>query len=146
MSKTFITTIIDEQPAVQDGTWEDIQAEAATHRRSRIIVESFSEDAEWSEQQCRWWKGVLLPALAADTGDSVEYWEAVLKLAVMPDEFKFITVVVGGSEFTYLPSITILGMKKMNQMIKGSVAHLRDEKIYHGKFLWVTEPRKELKT
>ncbi len=146
MPKTFITRTIDGLAAVEDATWRQIEAEAATHRRSRIIVESFSEDAEWSEHQRAWWKGILLPALAADTGDSVEYWEAVLKLAVMPDEFKFITVTVDGSDFTYLPSITILGMKKMNLMIKGSVSHLRDEKIYHDKFLWVTEPRKELRT
>lgn len=146
MSKTFITRTIDGLAAVEDGNWREILAEAATHRRSRVLVESFSEDAEWSEQQCKWWKGVLLPALEMFTGDSAAYWEAVLKLAVMPDEFQFIKVSVDGTDFTYLPSITILGMKKMNAMIKGSVAHLRDEKIYHDKFLWVTEPRRELRT
>ncbi len=155
MSKVFITRTVDGLAAVDDATWEKIQAEAATHRRSRVIVESYSEDAEWSDQQRKWWKGVLLPALAKDTGDSEAYWEAVLKLVVMPDEFQFITVVVDGTKFTYLPSITELGIGKMNLMIKGSVAHLRDETIYGTKlvdgkevpvFDWVTEPRKELRT
>ena len=155
MSKTFITRTVDGLAAVDDATWEKIQAEAATHRRSKVVVESYSEDAEWSDQQRKWWKGILLPGLADFTGDSVAYWEAVLKLAVMPDEFRFITVIVDGTQFTYLPSITELGMKKMNQMVKGAVAHLRDEKIYGTKlvdgkevpvFDWVTEPRKELRT
>ena len=96
----------------------------------------------------------MLPALADCTGDSEAYWEAVLKLAVMPDEFQFVKVVVDGATFTYLPSITILGQAKMNQMVKGAVAHLRDETIYgttvvDGEevplFYWVTEPRRELR-
>lgn len=142
---TFTTKTIDGVPGVNDGKWQDIIDAAAKHHRSRVVVEGYSEDAEWSDQQRKWWKGILLPALAADTGDSVEYWESVLKLAVMPDEFQFITVKVDGSELTYLPSITILGQTKMNAMVKGSVAHLHEEKIYHGKFLWVTEPIRELR-
>jgi len=142
---TYITRTIEGHAAVEDAKWQDILDEAASHRRSKVSVESYSEDAEWSDQQRKWWKGILLPSLAADTGDSVEYWESVLKLAVMPDEFQFITVKVDGSELTYLPSITILGQTKMNAMVKGSVAHLHEEKIYHGKFLWVTEPIRELR-
>ncbi len=150
----FITNTIDGKAAVQDKTWEDVQVEAAKHHRSRVTVESYSEAAEWSEGQRNWWKGILLPALEAFTGDSIAYWEAVLKLAVMPDEFKFITATVDGTKFTYLPSITTLGMKKMNQMVKGAVAHLRDETIYGTKlvngeevplFNWVTEPDKDLR-
>ena len=142
---SFITNRIDGVAAVEDKTWEDIQVEAAKHRRSKVSVESYSEDAEWSDQQRKWWKGVLLPALAEYTGDSIAYWEAVLKLAVMPDDFQFITVSVEGKEITYLPSITILGMTKMNLMVKDSVAHLRDDRIYGKKFHWVTEPRRELR-
>ncbi len=141
----FITKTYDGVPAIGDGKWQDVLDEAAKHRRSKITVEDYSEAKEWSDQQRKWWKGILLPALADDTGDSETYWEAVLKLAVMPDEFPPITVVVDGKDVTYLPSITILGMTKMNQMVKGSVAHLRDETIYHDKFLWVTKPRKELR-
>ena len=141
----FITNTIDGIAAVEDKTWEDVQVEAAKHRRSKITIDSYSEAAEWSDQQRKWWKGVLLPALAKDTGDSIEYWETVLKLAVMPDDFQFITATVDGKKITYLPSVTILGMRKMNQMVKGSVAHLRDDRIYGKQFHWVTEPRKELK-
>jgi hypothetical protein len=142
---TYITTTFEGHAAVNDGKWQDILDEAAKHRRSKITVEDYSEAKEWSDQQRKWWKGILLPGLAEYTGDSIQYWESVLKLAVMPDEFQFITVKCDGTTFTYLPSITILGQKKMNEMAKGAVAHLRDESIYGDKFLWVTEPRKELK-
>ena len=141
----YITNKIDGQAAVRDATWENIQCDAANHRRSRVTVESWSEDMDWSEQQRKWWKGVLLPALEKDTGDSVLYWESVLKLVVLPDDFQFQTITVCGKDISLLPSIKTLGMKKMNEMIKGSVAHLRDERIYGDKFLWVTEPRRELK-
>ncbi len=143
---TFITRTIEGHAAVDDHTWQDILDEAASHHRSKIAVEDYSEAKEWSDQQRKWWKGVLLPALEMFTGDSQAYWEAVLKLAVMPDDFQFIKVTVDGTDFTYLPSITILGQKKMNHMVKGSVAHLRDERIYGDKFHWVTEPRRELRT
>ena len=142
---TFITRTIDKQAAVEDGTWEDIQSEAAKHRRSKVSVESYSEAAEWSDQQRKWWKGVLLPALAEDTGDSIAYWENKLKLSVMPEDFQPITVIIDGSLLCYLPSITTLGIKKMNIMVEGSVAHLRDESIYGDKFHWVTLPDKALR-
>lgn len=142
---TFITKTFEGVPAIADGKWQDVIDEAAKQRRSKITVEDYSEAKEWSDQQRKWWKGVLLPALEMFTGDSQAYWEAVLKLAVMPDEFQFITASVDGTEFTFLPSITILGQAKMNQMVKGAVAHLRDEKIYGDKFHWVTEPRRELR-
>lgn len=145
MAKTFITRTIDGQAAVDDSTWEDVHAEAATHHRSRVSVEGYSEDKEWSEQQRKWWKGVLLPALAEDTGDSIAYWENKLKLSVMPEDFQPITIIVDGSLFTYLPSITTLGIKKMNLMVEGSVAHLRDESVYGDKFHWVTLPDKTLR-
>ncbi len=146
MSKTFITRLIDGEPAVEDATWEEIRAEAAKHRRSKVSVESYSEDAEWSDHQRKWWKGILLPSLAAHTGDSIEYWETRLKLAVMPDEFQPVTVVIDGTLYKYIPSITTLGMKKMNLMVEGSVAHLRDERIYGDEFHWVTVPDKDLRT
>ncbi len=140
----FITNTIDGIAAVQDKTWDDVQVEAAKHHRSKVTVESYSEAAEWSDQQRKWWKGVLLPALA-QTGDSIEYWETRLKLAVMPDDFQPVTIVIDGKLYKYIPSITTLGMKKMNLMVEGSVAHLRDERIYGDEFHWVTLPDKELR-
>ncbi len=147
----FITNTIDGVAAVEDKTWDDIQVEAAKHRRSKVTVESYSEDAEWSDQQRKWWKGILLPALAKHTGDSVEYWETRLKLAVMPDDFQPVTVVIGGELYKYIPSITTLGMTKMNYMVEESVAHLRDgedergKSLYGDEFHWVTLPDKELR-
>ena len=147
----YHTKTIDGVPAVQDGKWQDIIDEAGKHRRSKITVESYSELKEWSGQQRKWWKGILLPALAKSTGDSIEYWETKLKLAVLPDDFQPVTTEVDGVEYTYIPSIAGLSMTKMNIMVEGSVAHLRtgvDEKgvsLYGDYFQWVTKPAKELK-
>lgn len=94
-----------------------------------------------SYQQIKWWKGVLLPALSKDSGDSVEYWETKLKLAVLPDEFAPQTVAVGNKEYQIIPSITSLSKKKMNQLIEGSVA-----KCHELDLLWVTLPDTDLKS
>jgi len=94
-----------------------------------------------SYQQIKWWKGVLLPALSKDSGDSIEYWETKLKLAVMPDEFAPKTVAVGNKEYQIIPSITSLSKKNMNQLIEGSVA-----KCHELGLLWVTLPDSNLKS
>ena len=104
-----------------------------------------------TEQQIRWWKGILLPSLAKHTGDSVGYWETKLKLAVLPDDFQPYYVPIGRQVFPVIPSVTILGKKKMNALIEGSVKHLRegvDEKevsLYGDEFLWVTLPDADLR-
>jgi len=104
-----------------------------------------------TEQQRKWWKGVLLPALAKHTGDSIAYWETKLKLAVLPDDFQPFYVPLGKQVFPIIPSITILSKKKMNLLIEGSVSHLREgendkgESLYGDEFLWVTLPDPELR-
>ena len=98
-----------------------------------------------SDRQIKWWKGVLLPALEAYTGNTVIYWENKLKLNVMPIEFKPRAYMYEGEAFAYIPSITILSIKKMNLLMVGSVDHLRDELIYGDKFQWVTLPDSELR-
>lgn len=122
----FITNKFDDQAAVQDGTWEDIQKFAAKFKRARITVESYSEAAELSLQQIRWFKGVLLPALSKDTGDTVLYWENYLKITVMPEEFGATTVKINGKLFGMLPSISKLSISKMNLFIPAVVEHLRE--------------------
>ena len=91
-------------------------------------------------QQIAWFKGILLPALAKDSGDSVEYWETKLKLAVLPDDFAPFYVPIGKQIFPVVPSITILSMKKMNILIEGSVA-----KCHEWGIMWVALPDKELR-
>jgi len=97
-------------------------------------------------QQIKWFKGVLLTSLSKDTGDSREYWETVLKLAVLPDDFQPFYVPIGKQIFPVMPSITKLSKTKMVLLIEGSVAHLREERIYGDKFSWVTLPDKELRS
>ena len=91
-----------------------------------------------TDQQRAWFKGILLPALAKDSGDSVGYWETKLKLAVLPDEFAPFYVPIGKQIFPVIPSITILSKKKMNILIEGSVG-----KCHDWGFDWVTLPDKE---
>lgn len=138
----FVTNKIEGVAAVQDGKWDDVHAEAAKHQRSRVTVENWSEAREWSDRQRKWWKGVLLPSLSKATGDSVAYWENKLKLNVMPDEYQPIITQVDNAVYVHLESITKLGAKKMNEMVEGSVAHLRDDQIYGDTFQWVTLPDK----
>ncbi len=93
-----------------------------------------------SARQRAWWKGILLPALRKDTGESVSVWETRLKLAVMPDEFQPTAVVVCGKPYLHVPSIKDLSVKKMNQLIEGAVDYLRSIG-----FDWVTLPDSELR-
>ena len=92
-------------------------------------------------QQRAWWKGVLLLALAKDSGDSREYWETKLKLSVMPDEFMPYPVSIRNKPVLVIPSITILSKHKMSLLIEGSVA-----KCHEFGLTWVTLPDKELRT
>ena len=93
-----------------------------------------------TDQQRRWWKGVLLPALASDTGESVSIWEARLKLSVMPDEFAVVYITVQDKPYATIPSIATLGKRKMGELMEGSVAILRE-----WGFEWVTLPDPELR-
>ena len=135
----FKTKRIDGQATAD---WPAIHLAAAKNEVSVIEVKEYSEAAEISAQQRKWWKGVLLPELAKDTGDTVSVWETRLKLVVMPDEFAPETVTIAGKSYTFIPSITKLSMAKLNKLIEGSVSHLRNERIYGDHFLWVDLPDK----
>lgn len=103
-------------------------------------LQVLTPDKYISYQQIKWWKGVLLPALAKDSGDSVEYWETLLKTSVMTDEFTPFYVPIGKQVFPVIPSINKLSVKKMNQMIEGAVA-----KCHELGLTWVTLPDSELR-
>lgn len=103
-------------------------------------IQLLTPDKYISYQQIRWFKGVLLPVLSKDSGDSVEYWETLLKTSVMPDEFTPFYVPIGKQVFPIVPSINKLSIKKMNQLIEGSVA-----KCHEMGLTWVTLPDSELK-
>lgn len=103
-------------------------------------LQLLTPDKYISYQQIKWWKGVLLPALAKDSGDSVEYWETLLKLTVMPDDFTPYYVPIKKQVFPVMPSINKLSVKKMNQLIEGSVA-----KCHELGLTWVTLPDSELR-
>jgi hypothetical protein len=103
-------------------------------------LQVLTPDKYISYQQIKWWKGVLLPALAKDSGDSIEYWETSLKLSVMPDDFVPFYVPIKKQVFPVIPSINKLSVKKMNQLIEGSVA-----KCHEIGLTWVTLPDSELR-
>ena len=94
-----------------------------------------------SNQQIRWFKGCLLPALSKDSGDTIDWWETTLKLAVLPDEFAPETITVKGKEYCRIPSITKLSVKKMNILIEGSVAYCHEIGM-----MWVTLPDSKLRS
>ena len=117
MSKMYpIVSIVDGQPTFKvpvSEIWESCKLGGCVH---------ILDQAEFiTEGQRKWWKGVLLPALAKDSGDSVSYWETRLKLAVLPEDFHPFYFPFGKQVFPVIPSITILGKKKTNILIEGSV-------------------------
>ena len=93
-----------------------------------------------TEKQRKFWKGVLLPALAKDTGETVDYFENLLKVSVMPDEFATKHFTVNRNVYFYIPSIATLSMQQMNTLIEGAVA-----KCHEWGFMWVSLPSRELR-
>jgi hypothetical protein len=136
MKSIKVTSIREGQP-IFDKPLQDLLKECVVGGALQVL----SPKEFITHQQIKWWKGVLLPALSKNTGDSIECWETRLKLSVMPDEFKPETVLVGNTEYTRIPSITKLGIKKMNELIEGSV-----EKCWDWGLSWVTLPDSELRS
>lgn len=131
-----VKTIIDEQPCFEvplGVILSDLKQGGALKTLTRVEV--------ISDRQRRWWKGVLLPALANDSGDSVMYWENYLKITVMPDDFTPTETKVGDAVFNHIPSVRGLSKKKMTYLIENSVIHLRDDLS----LMWVTFPDSELR-
>ena len=107
----------------------------------KVTVESWSDLKEITYQQIKWWKGVLLPFLARDSGESISYWESKLKIEVMPEEFQPEVVMINGAAFNCIPSIKKLSLKKTKQLIEGSV-----QKCHEWGFTWVTLPDPALRS
>jgi hypothetical protein len=128
--------IINGEPIFAGITIESILSELQMHGALKVL----SPTEYISDQQRRWWKGVLLPEVAKDSGESVAQWELRLKLAVLPDHFQPVAVMVGQSAFSTVPSINTLSMKQMNELIEGSVQQLHD-----WGFTWVTLPDASLR-
>lgn len=128
-------SIVDDQPLF-DTPLSDLLKQCVPGAALQILT----PDKYISYQQIKWFKGVLLPALSKDSGDSVEYWETLLKTSVMPDEFTPFYVPIGKQVFPIIPSITKLSIKKMSLLIEGSVA-----KCHELGLTWVTLPNAELR-
>lgn len=135
MSTHQVTNIIDGKPCFAKPL-DEILAPLKPGGAIKIL-----SPAEFiTNRQVAWFKGVLLPALAQDSGDTVTYWETKLKLAVLPDDFQPEYHSFGKQVMPIIPSINKLGKKKMNLMIEGSV-----EKCHEWGFTWVTLPDPELR-
>jgi hypothetical protein len=135
MKSIKVLSNVDGQPTF-DKPLQELLVECV----SGSVLQLLTPDEYLSLQRIRWWKGVLLPALAKETGDSIEHWETTLKLAVMPDEFQPFYIPIKKQVFPIIPSITKLSNKKMDRMIEGSVA-----KCHEYGLTWVTLPDKELR-
>ena len=134
---TFKITGKHEGMPSLDKSWEAVYAKMEVGG----AIKTLSPLEAHTDRQRRWFKGVLLPALKEDTGDSVLVWENRLKREVMPDDFPPTVCQDGSNVYVSLPSIKTLGKKKMNQLIEGSVAHLRDKY----ELMWVTLPDSDLR-
>lgn len=131
-----VQSIVEGRPTFEKPI-EEIAAEAVLGGALKVLT-----PLEYiTDQQRKWWKGVLLPALAKDSGDSIGFWETKLKLAVLPDDFQPYYVPFGRQVFPIIPSITILSKKKMNILIEGSVAQ-----CHEWGFVWVTLPDPALRS
>ena len=91
-----------------------------------------------TEQQRKWWKGVLLKALSKDNGETVRQWETKLIMAIFPEDVKYIAI--NNQVFPVAESITNYGKKKMNRLIEESVAQ-----CHEWGFNWVTLPDSDLR-
>ena len=130
-----VKSMVDGQP-----TFEKPLQEILSELEYGGAIKLLSPAEYITTQQIAWWKGVLLPALAKDSGDSVGYWETKLKLAVLPDDFAPYYVPLRKQVFPIIPSITKLSKKKMNILIEGSV-----DKCHEWGFEWVTLPDEDLR-
>jgi len=135
MHKYPVIQIVNNQPCF-DEPIEKILEDCEIGGALQIL----NADEFYTDRQRKWWKGVLLPSLAKDSGDTVVWWETKLKLAVLPDDFQPIYVAVGKQIFPIIPSINILSKRKMNILIEGSV-----EKCHEWGFDWVTLPDENLR-
>jgi len=145
MSKTYrVISVIDDRPtfAVKavDILHECYRTLLSCRQGMVFTFECLTIAKLLSYRQVKWWKGILLPALSKQTGDTVLWWENRLKTLVMPDDFQPTIYEVNGKPHAVLPSISSLSMKKMNLLVEGTVEHLHDPKIYGDQFTWVTLP------
>ena len=131
-----VTSIIDEQPC-----FEKPLGVILSDLKQGGAIKTMSPLEAITDRQRRFWKGVLLPSLSKDSGDSVRYWENYLKMTVMPDDFKPEITQVGNAVFVQIKSITELSKKKMTYLLEESILHLRDDLDK----LWVTFPDAELR-
>lgn len=152
--RIFTTRRFEEtgEVAVIGAKQAEIIAEAGKYKHAAIIVENLSGLGPITNAQKRWIKGILLAQLVIATGESIGYWEDILKLKVMPDKFAPVTTKTENAEIIHLPSITILTKAEAGEFIVGSVAYLRDEqqelkgKRFGDTFHWVMLPDPELRS
>ena len=91
-----------------------------------------------TDQQRAWFKGVLLPSLAKETGDSVRHWETRIIMELFPHDVTY--VAVNNQVCPIVPSISQYGKNKMKTLIEESV-----DKCHDWGFSWVTLPDRELR-
>ena len=140
MPEYKIQSVIDGQP-----TFSVPLTEILSTCKVGGALKTLSPNEYITDQQRKWWKGVLLKHLSEDTGESVHWWETRLKIAVIPDKFQPEMIAYGKQVLPFVPSITILSKNQMNEIIEGAISHLHDGKIYGDQFLSYTLPDRTLR-
>ena len=128
-----VMEIIDGQPCFEQPL-ADILAELSEGGALQTLTASECITA----RQRRWWKGVLLPALNKDNGESKRWWEIKLIEAIFPEDVEY--VAFNNRMFPVAPSISSFGKKKMTDLIEECVPQLHE-----WGFMWVTYPDPELR-
>jgi len=91
-----------------------------------------------TDKQRAWFKGILLPALSKDNGESVRQWEIKLISAIFPDDVQYHAS--KNQVFLVIPSISQYGKRKMTTLIEESVPM-----CHEWGFTWVNYPDPELR-
>ena len=115
-------------------TFEEPMNSILAHCQKGGAIKILSPLEYHTDRQRAWFKGVLLPALAKDQGDTVGHWQKKLIKEVFPEDIK------REDGLMVYPSISQYGKKKMTTLIEESVAQCHD-----WGFMWVTLPESELR-
>jgi len=128
-----VMDVIDDQPC-----FEQPLADILAELKRGGALQTLSPAEYLTARQVRWWKGVLLPALSKDNGESKRWWEIKLIEDIFPDDIEYVKF--KNRMFPVAPSITSYGKKKMTELIEESIPTL-----HKWGFEWATYPDPELR-
>jgi hypothetical protein len=126
-----VMEIIDDQPC-----FEEPLADILAELQRGGALQTLTPLETHTTRQRAWFKGVLLPALSKDNGESKRWWEIKLIETIFPDDVEYVNY--NNRLFPVAQSISSYGKKKMATLIEESVAQCHTWGL-----TWVTLPDSE---